>query len=632
MTATLKSGTRALALAPLLSWTLLVVLATSSQTTSAQDLTVTASVNETTIGSEETLTYSLEVGGQSVPQISSPQPPETDGFVLTNRFPFTSQNMSIVNGRVRQSVSFNWTFKPVREGIARFQPMEIEIGGKSYRTSEIAVTVVPQAQRPPRPQRRSPFMLDPFRREPPPTDQDAQISERDMFIRVVPSKRQAYQNEQVTIEYTLYFRTGIQLRQSRLADSWDAEGFWREELEIEARPIPQTVVVDGLRYNTIVLKRVAVFPTRTGSLRIDPLRIESEAALPFGSGDPFFSLRNRYQPVRLESSPVTIDVLPWPADSPSSFAGAVGNFTLDVSADRSRLEVGESVQVTARVRGSGNIATLEAPFFRPPGVFEAYDPEVDSRVDRSGRIVRGSKTFSYLLVPRANGNYAIPEVTFAYLNPASGDYDVIRSEPIPLVVTGTASLTPEVATTAAGLPVDDIAPLKFDNVEWTSARRTPIHRLPWLYVFGILPLLGLAGIYLWRRHEVRLATDVDFARKRRAHPLARRHLKRAEELLASGDAAAFYEELERAVLGFVGNRLNIAELGLTRSQLLDRLATVGVPEASLKSLAQLLEECDKARFAPVPPRKEALNDAQTQAANLIVTIDQSVLSGEASAA
>jgi hypothetical protein len=96
-----------------------------------------------------------------------------------------------------------------------------------------------------------------------------------MFIRAVPSKRQAFQNEQITIEYALYFRTGIQLRQSRLADSWDAEGFWREELEIEARPIPQTVVVDGLRYNTIVLKRVAVFPTRTGSLRIDPLRIES---------------------------------------------------------------------------------------------------------------------------------------------------------------------------------------------------------------------------------------------------------------------------------------------------------------------------------------------------------------------
>ncbi len=540
--------------------------------------------------------------------------------------------MSIVNGRVSQSVTFSWTFKPLRVGTGRFGPLELEIGGATYGAAQITVNVVPQAQRPPRPQRRSPFLLDPFARDPAPSTQDARISERDMFIRAIPSKRQAFQNEQVTIEYTLYFRTGIQLRQSRLADSWDAEGFWREELEIESRPIPQTVAVDGLRYNTIVLKRVAVFPTRTGSLRIDPLRIESEAALPFGSGDPFFSLRNRYQPVRLSSPPVTIDVSPWPARPPAAFAGAVGNFTLEVIADRSRLEVGESVQVTARVRGSGNIATLEAPFFRPPGVFEAYDPEVDSRVDRSGKLVRGTKTFSYLLVPRANGNYEIPEITFSYLNSASRQYESLRSEPIPLAVTGTASPSAEVATTATGLPVDDIAPLKLERVEWTSTERTALHRQPWPYALGTVPLLGLLAIILWRKHELRLTTDIDFARKRRAHPLAKKHLKRAEELLVEGDAAAFYEELERAVLGFVGNRLNIAEIGLTRGQLLEHLRTVGVPDTSLANLADLLEECDRARFAPVPPPEAALSDAHLKAATLIVAIDQSVATSKASAA
>jgi hypothetical protein len=253
-------------------------------------------------------------------------------------------------------------------------------------------------------------------------------------------------------------------------------------------------------------------------------------------------------------------------------------------------------------------------------------------VDRSGRIVRGSKTFSYLLVPRANGNYEIPEITFAYLNPASGEYELGRSEPIPIVVTGTASDAPEVATTAAGLPVDDIAPLRLEGVEWTSARRTPIHGQPWIYLFAVLPLLGLIGIVVWRRHELRLATDVDFARKRRAHPLAKKHLRQAEELLSAGNAAAFFEELERAVVGFAGNRLNISELGLTHAQLLDHLRSAGLPESSLDDLAHLLEECDRARFAPVPPTESALDDAQLKAASLIVAIDQAVVAQAASAA
>jgi hypothetical protein len=305
---------------------------------------------------------------------------------------------------------------------------------------------------------------------------------------------------------------------------------------------------------------------------------------------------------------------------------------LEVNADRNRLEVGESVQVTARVRGSGNVATLEAPLFSPPGVFEAYDPEVDSRVDRSGRIVRGSKTFSYLLVPRANGNYEIPQITFSYLNPTSGEYELIRSEPIPITVTGIADASPQVATTAAGLPVDDIAPLKLEGVVWRSAHRTPLYGQPWPYVLGILPLLGLFALALWRRHELRLATDINFARKRRAHPLARKHLKRAEELLVGGEAPAFYEELERAVVGFIGNRLNIAEVGLTRGQLIEHLRGAGVSEQSLRDLTGLLEECDRARFAPVPPPGAALNDAHLKAATLIVTIDQSAKTRDASAA
>ena len=194
-----------------------------------------------------------------------------------------------------------------------FKGPKVTAKGQVYTTKPIAISIVPQSQRPQRTNRQA--RRDPFglRRAPATNQAEAKapsISKRDIFIRALPSARNVVQNQQVNIEYHLYFREGMQLRQSRLADSWDAEGFWREELDVERRPVPKTVVENGLRYNTIVLKRVAVFPTRTGSLTIDPLRIEAEAYVPNRSADPFdqfFSFRQRYEPVEVASETVKVN-------------------------------------------------------------------------------------------------------------------------------------------------------------------------------------------------------------------------------------------------------------------------------------------------------------------------------------
>ena len=209
----------------------------------------------------------------------------------------------------------------------------------------------------------------------------------------------------------------MQLRQSRLADSWDAEGFWREELDVERRPIPKTIVENGLRYNTITLKRVAVFPTRTGELTVDPLKIEVEAYIPSRSGDPFdqfFSFRPRYEPVEVASRSVKIDVSSLPENSPDDFLGAVGAFRVEADVDRAEVQVGEPIEIELTISGTGNMATIEPPNFEPPGVFEQYDPQVKTDINRSGRQITGTKTLTYVLVPRSNGVFQIPQVTLSF--------------------------------------------------------------------------------------------------------------------------------------------------------------------------------------------------------------------------
>lgn len=595
---------------------------------SGQDVSVVAHVDQTTIGTEEALTYTIEISGVSANQVRTPSPPSAEGLELLQSVPSTQSSVSIVNGVMEQSYSFRWAFRPTAQGDATIASTSVIAAGSTFQTEEIAITVVPQSQRPARSQQSSrrldPFSTlfrSPFDDQQPP--EETQPDPTDLFIRASPSDLTVVQNEQVTIEYLLFFREGIQLRQSRLTDSWDAEGFWREELEVETRPIPQIVVENGRRYNKIVLKRAAVFPTRSGTLVVDSLRIESEAVLPTRSSDPFqlFSLRNSFTPVELASPSVTIESSPLPDGAPESFTGAVGNYQLSTHIDRTVLDVGGSIQYVVTISGTGNLATLDAPAFVPPVAFELYDPQVSTQLNRSGSRLSGTKTFTYVMVPRSNGTFELPAIDFSYYNPTVGEYRAHRSEPVQIIVTGTAT-TPLTATaTTNGLPVDDVAPPVESASHWVKLNQNPVHKEPWIYAALLIPLLliGVAAIYV--SYQNKLVADVGYARKRKAHPLAKKHLKQAKSLLENGSTVEYFAELEHAVLGFLGNRMNISERGLTRAQLDAALTNAGVDSDISDRIQVLLERCDRGRFAPGSFATADLENAFDEAAGLIVETD-----------
>ena len=615
---------------PLLLIVLLMGLAGIKPAVAQTDVSVLASVENTTVGEDETVTYTLEIKGPSSPDIETPEPPATQGLVLLQSIPSTQRSVSLVNGRMKQSLAFQWRYRPVRQGTARFEPTTVTIEGEPYQTNAIRLNVVPQSQRP---QRQAGAPRDPFNSllgrssNPDPqtgeADDEADIAPKDLFIRAISSAEEAYLNEQVNIEYRLYFRNGIQMRQSRLADSWDAEGFWREDLDVENRPIPRTVVENGLRYNTITLKRVAVFPTRAGELTVDPLRIDAEALASGRSRDPFdrfFSTRSRYQSIELASDPVTIEARPLPEGAPPSFRDAVGAFRMTTAVSRTRVAVGEPVEIGVHISGTGNLATLEAPVLDVPEAFELYDPQVDLNVNRSLQRIRGTKTFTYVLVPLENGSFDLPEVVFSYFDPETEQYETLRSDPVRVEVTGTAN--PDLARRASSsLRQGEIAGLMMSADSWTPVGSVPLYRRAWSYLVLLLPLLWLGGLVLYRRWLNRLETDARYARNRRAHPMARAHLRRADALRKEDRPRPFYEALELAVLGFISDRLNVAPSGMTRLQLNERLALSGIEEEDRRDLLVFLEACDQARFSPSRPSPEAMERSYRDAAALIVRYD-----------
>ena len=583
---------------------------------------VQALVDRTTIGVEETVTYTVEVLESDPNTISPLSPPTTTGLDLLSRFPSRSTNVSWVNGVVTTTTRFSWQFSPVETGQAYFEPLSVVVGGVTYTTEGISVEVVQQSQRP-QPRRRSIF-------DPPPSPFDSQepaeeITGEDIFIRATTDKSTAFINEQVMISYELLFRPGMQPRNSRQTDSWDAEGFWREDLNVESDVMPQTEVINGLRYNSVLIKRVAVFPTRSGELTVDPLRISTEVYQRpnrgFGFGSSFF---NNYEQVEPASQEVAINVIPFPDSAPSDFRNGVGNYSMEVGLSQTSVLIGEPVELTITISGEGNISTLEGPQVELPGSFESYDPEVVVRKnDYNPLKVGGRKTFSYLMIPRVNGTFSIPPLRFTFLNPETGNYQSILRDLPSIRVVGTMPSTTPGGFMSSGLPVDDIAP-PMNSSRWVRFPSIPLHRQWWLYVALVLPLAVLGSLALWRKHTTRLKTDIAWARGRRAHPVARKHLKQARKIYKSGDQRAFFVELERSVLGFIGNRMNIGELGHTRAQLDSVLEEAGVPENLRKELQSFLSLCDAARFTPETPDKSNLSDALQQAQALIAHLDRSL--------
>jgi len=590
---------------------------------------VQALVNHSTVGVGETVTYSVEITitGANQHSIGIPTPPFAVNLVLISRAPSRSSRTSFINGNFTQTTTFSWQYRTLEVGNAYLRPTIIGIAGTIYSTSGISITVVAQPQRPGRPQRgRSIF--DPFSHlfDDEPEEEVEEFNEGDIFIRATPDKTSPFVNEQVVIDYELFYRPGMQPRNSRQTDSWDAEGFWREELPINASGplIPESRVVNGVRYNCILIKRISVFPTRNGELVVEPLRITTEVFVQRRPGSGFGSLLlSNYQEVEPTSRPVVMTVQPFPPNAPASYRNAVGRYTMDARLSRTNVVVGEPLELTVRIEGEGNISTLEGPEIDIPGSFETYDPEVSVQRDEANeQIVRGTKTFTYLTIPRANGNFTIPALRFSYLDPATIDYETLFRTLPTIRVTGTMPDTPPDGRLGSGLPVDDIAGL-LPPRHWDIFPATPLHRKVWIYVALGLPLIVLTALAAWRRRAMRLETDVAWARGRRAHPLARRHLKEARKLYQQDAYRPFFVELERAVLSFIGNRINIAELGMTRTQWDEVLGHAGADSALRTELRDFLKTCEAARVRPGDSAKRHMTEALQTAEILIARLESS---------
>jgi hypothetical protein len=549
----------------------------------AGQIDFSASVDQTTIGLGQQFQLVLTVQGEDMLSVPTPQLPALPDLNVLGNTSSQSTSISIVNGQMKRqaTVSFIYVLSAKALGKTVIPPCRLVYQGAEYRSQPIEITVIKAAQ----------GQATPMPPTGAPTARAQVPIEGNLSLTVAPSRKTVYLGEPVTVEVAL--ATRFQISNGGWAAAPTFDGFWTEKIFDADKFDFQRRTIAGKTYGVSLLKKAALFPLSPGPTTIKPMAFNLEVVQ---TSRDIFDMFGGSQTVRVESKPVTIEVLPLPdKGKPASFTGGVGQFALSAALDRTATTNSEPLNLTLKVSGTGNIRMIDKPVVEPIAGVRILAPETKDDIHVSGEVVRGTKTFRYPLIPQGDGKYRIAPIEIAYFDPRAKAYHTLRSEP--LEFTASASVTSAPLADVTGLRVlgTDISYIKPDAVALATMPMNPPAWPSALYVLS----LGLVGGAFWfRAHSLRLESDRGYARKARSSALVKRRLKQAETLLRKKDEKGFYSALAQAVTGYVGDRLNIDTHALTKDQLraeMDRLAVApGVSAAVL----EIVDQCEVARFSP----------------------------------
>ncbi len=532
---------------------------------------------------------------------SSFNPPTFTGIdLLAGPSQSRMSSTQIINGKRSESLQISYTFilQPASEGKFTIPPASVVVDGKTYSSQSVVVEVV---------------KTDEKREKSTKSDSGTaagSISSDDLFIRVFVNKSRVVKGEPLTATIKLYTRVPIVGFEDVRFPTFN--GFWSQETET-----PQNIEfvrenVDGKIYDAALLRRYLLLPQQSGTLTIDPvemicqIQIRSSSSTSRSVFDDFFE---SYQTVRkrVGSSAVRVTVDPLPDGAPSSFLGGVGEFTLNTTLSIDSVNANEALSFIVSVSGTGNINLIETPKVDFPSGIEVYDTKISNNSSRGSGGASGSKQFEFPIIPRGPGVYTIPGVEFTYYDIAQKRYITLKSQDNVLKVgrdsgggvTGGNALSLGVNQQAVRSVSDDI---RYINTKNHKLRRgSQFFFASAGYFISLIVLITLFfAVEKILSKRVERGRDVAGAKNRRANKVAKTRLKNADSLLKQGLTTGFYEELHRALLGYISDKLNLSLVDLSREKIKLSLDQMSVKPEHTQELLSLLEQCEYARYAPDP--------------------------------
>ena len=541
--------------------------------------------------------------------------PSFEGFtVVGGPFTSTSSSFQMVNGSMSHSVKCTYTFalQAYQEGTFHVGSASLNVKGTKIVSEPFDIKVLPDDGSHAAPTSSGTPSGQSQAQQ---NTNDPQVSGKDLFLRVIPSKKSAYIGEQVVLTYKLYTKVPVSSLSVEKVPSY--AGFWTKDItDNTGGSLRQSSeYINGVEYTSAEIQKVIIVPQRAGKHTIDPMTVECIAQIrtesnrqrsmdPFEAffNDPFFNRNIANVKKELSSQSFTLDVKNLPAaDKPESFAGAVGNYSFKSDIDKSELSTNEAVTLTLTVTGSGNVELLQMPEPVFPPDFEVYDPKITVSTDVDAQGLKGTKKAEYLVIPRRAGSFSVPRVEFSYFNPATASYHTLLSEPYELSVKkgkddqgGGVYASNQEDIKYLGSDVRHImrgdAKLKQKNTAFFGSTVYYVALLALLLAFVIM-------LFVLKKHE-EMSKDTAASRNRKADKVARGRLKLAAQYLKDKKQDKFYEEMSQALWGYIADKTGIERSKLSMSTVSETMKEKQVPDALTQQFVDTLNSCEFARFAP----------------------------------
>ncbi|MGB5170935.1 BatD family protein [Eudoraea sp.] len=558
-------------------FTVLAIFRTVAQDKDA--ITFEVEVSKSTLGINERLRVDFVMNKDG----DNFTPPDFEGFrVLMG--PSQSISSSWINGVRSYSKTYSYTLGPTSRGTFKIKQASITIDGKIYKSLAKTVEVTAAVDKP--------------------SDQMSvdNIANENLHLVAEISKTNPFLNEAISVVYKLYVSPTINVRDFRPLDNPKYNNFWSQDMPFTKYNV-QNGTYKGKSYRYVVLKRVVLYPQKTGELSIEPLSLDVSLEVPTNRRD-FFGGRVYSQANKTVSAGKrVISVKPLPTQGkPADFTGAVGDFKFSVNTSKTSLNASESLQAIVEVRGKGNLKLFQLPKPSVPSSLEVYDPEFSEDVKTTITGMQGKVSENYTIVPAYRGKYPIPGISFSYFDPNSESYNTITSEEITINVLegplGNSSAPSEVAGLTKKTITSTGDQFRFIKLEpnLTSVSTNYFFGSTRFYVWMFSPLLLIPLAMFFVKKRETIASDIAGNKIKKANRLAKKYLSESKKAL--GNKESFYIALEKALHNYLKAKLKLETTDFSKDKIMALLSKRNIEDTTINSFVDLLKNCEMARYSP----------------------------------
>lgn len=525
------------------------------------------------------------------------------------------RSMQFINGK--QSSSYNYTITyalmPRESGTFTIGAASVKVDGKTYTTRPMLVEVIAEKQG--------------AGVKTPNTSPEGSIGRDDILLRLKVSDTELYKGESLRASLVLYTRVTVENIESLTMPPFD--GFWSQELSFDNAPSREEY--NGRVYETYKITELLLSPQESGKIVIPEAVMDVVAQVVVQDRrnyDPIFGGRQVYRVSReLKSAPVTINVKEFPAGAPQSFNGAVGNFSLRSTMPAAEIDANSADQIELTISGTGNLKFITAPRITLPESFEVYDTKVVDNCKITATGTTGSLTYTYPFVARSAGAFTIPRIEFSFFNSDTQAYETLATEPFTLVVKDDGSIAASAPATSNynyGGPMRqldrDIRFIHTGKLPKRAAAAFILTPMYWLAIVAMVALFIL--IYAVLRKRIRERSNTVARRMRHADKMAVQRLRMAERYMNEANRHAFYEEMLRAMWGYIGDKFNIPVASLTKEKIREELYRRNVAEATAEQFCEVISRSEEAQYAPSASGE--MTDIYAEAVEVISKIESAV--------